>query len=290
MPDYASLDRTLADIGRRTLIMGIINATPDSFSDGGQFASPQAAVDQAMEMIAEGADIIDIGGESTRPGSAAVSAQVEMDRVIPIIDMLSQRTCAPISVDTYKASVARAALACGASMVNDISAAAFDPDMPALIAESQCGAVLMHIPGTVDDLHYKPSFSDVMREVASSLAASVERLVAAGVRSDRMMVDPGFGFGKTVAQNFELLRRLRELKELGLPVVIGTSRKSSIGAVLGGLPSDDRVEGTAATVAISIANGADVVRVHDVKQMARVVRVADAVVRGTIPEDLQQRP
>jgi dihydropteroate synthase len=279
MSRYSGLDQVLSSVGKRTLIMGILNATPDSFSDGGMFASPHEAVDRAMEMVAEGADIIDIGGESTRPGSGRVSTREELRRVIPIVELLAAKTCAPISVDTYKAAVAREALECGAAIINDISAATFDPDMRHVIAASQCGAVLMHIPGIADDLHYKPVYSDVLADIATSLSRSVDSLISAGAERARLMVDPGFGFGKTVDQNLEIIRRLSELTSLGLPILIGTSRKSTIGAVLGGLPADERIEGTAATVAISIANGADIVRVHDVKQMSRVVRVADAIVR-----------
>ncbi len=278
------LDQVLSSIGQKTLIMGILNVTPDSFSDGGLFVSPQVALDRAQEMLAEGADIIDIGGESTRPGSAHVSVKEELSRVIPIIEIVAQNTRAPISVDTYKAEVAREALECGATIVNDISAATFDPEMPMVLAKTKCGAVLMHIPGTAQNLHYKPQYGDVVKEVSEFLSDSVARLLNAGAEKSRMLIDPGFGFGKTVDENLELIRRLYELKSIGLPILVGTSRKSTIGAILGGLPPEDRMEGTAATVAIAIANGADVIRVHDIKAMSRVARVADAIVRGHVSE------
>ena len=280
MSRYSALDQALSSVGKKTLIMGILNMTPDSFSDGGLFASPQKALERAQQMLLEGADIIDIGGESTRPGSDRISVKEELRRVIPIIELVAGNTCAPISVDTYKASVAKEALERGATIVNDISAATFDPRMPALLADTRCGAVLMHIPGTSQDLHYKPQYSDVVSEVTGFLADSVAHLLEMGACKERLMVDPGFGFGKTVEENLELIRRLPQMKSVGLPIVVGTSRKSTIGAVLGGLPPEDRIEGTAATVAIAIANGADVVRVHDVKAMSRVARMADAIVRG----------
>ncbi len=284
MSGYSALDQTLAQIGRKTLIMGILNVTPDSFSDGGLFVSPQVALDRAQQMLLEGADIVDIGGESTRPGSARISVEEELHRVIPIIELLAGNTCAPISVDTYKAAVAREALKCGATIINDISAATFDPQMPDLMAETKCGAVLMHIPGSSHDMHHKPQYEDVVLEVSAFLSGCVSRLLAAGAQKSRMLIDPGFGFGKTVSQNLELIRRLAELKSVGLPILVGTSRKSTIGAVLGGLPPEERIEGTAATVAIAIANGADVIRVHDVREMSRVARVADAIVRGQYSE------
>ncbi|MDH7600686.1 MAG: dihydropteroate synthase [Armatimonadota bacterium] len=269
----------LEAIGKRTLIMGILNVTPDSFSDGGRFIDPKAAVEHALQMVEDGADIIDIGGESTRPGSDPVPTEEEIKRVVPVIEVLARRTNAAISIDTYKSDVARAALDAGACIVNDISAGLFDPRMPALAAERKCPVVLMHIKGTPKDMQQNPSYEDLMGEICSYLYQRIRAFADAGLDERLLMIDPGFGFGKTVHHNLELLRRLRELKSIGRPIVVGTSRKSTIGKVLGDLPVEERLEGTAATVAIAVANGADIVRVHDVKEMARVARMTDAVVR-----------
>ena len=266
-------------IGKRTLVMGILNVTPDSFSDGGKFVDTATAVTHGVGMAQQGADVIDVGGESTRPGSEPVPAQVEIDRVVPVIRGIVAALEVPISVDTCKAEVARAALDAGASIVNDISGASFDSDMPALIAERRCPAILMHIKGTPGDMQANPTYDDLLGEVSAYLAERVRALVEAGVDDRLLLIDPGIGFGKTVEHNLELLRRLRELKSIGRPIVVGTSRKATIGRVLGDLPVEERIEGTAATVAISIANGADVVRVHDVREMSRVARMTDAIVR-----------
>ena len=266
-------------IGVRTLVMGILNVTDDSFTDGGRFADVGAAIRHGMDMVRDGADIIDVGGESTRPGANFVSAEEEIDRVVPVIRELSQEVDAAISIDTHKATVAEAALDAGASIVNDISAGTLDARMPALVAKRKCPAILMHIKGTVGDMRENPVYADLMGEITGFLRDRLDAFVSAGADERLLMVDPGFGFGKTVHHNLEILRRLREIKSLGRPILIGTSRKSTIGKVLGDLPPDERIEGTAATVAISIANGADIVRVHDVKEMARVARMTDAVVR-----------
>ncbi|MCX8052554.1 MAG: dihydropteroate synthase [Armatimonadetes bacterium] len=266
-------------IGKRTLVMGILNVTPDSFSDGGQFINKETAVQHALRMIKDGADIIVVGGESTRPGSDPVPAEEEIARVVPVIEEIANKSKTPISIDTYKAQVARAALDAGASIINDISGASFDPDMPALVAEKHCPAILMHIKGTPKDMQLDPTYRDLMSEVCSFLRGRVQAMVDSGADERMLMVDPGIGFGKTVDHNLEIIRRLRELKSIGRPIVIGTSRKSMIGKVLGDLPVEERLEGTAATVALSIANGADIVRVHDVKEMSRVARMSDAVVR-----------
>ncbi len=266
-------------IGARTLIMGVLNVTPDSFSDGGKFANREAAARRAMEMVEEGADIIDIGGESTRPGSQAVSAPDEIARVVPVIGDIAGKVGIPISIDTYKSSVASAALDAGALIVNDISGAAFDPEMPALIARRRCPAILSHIQGTPRDMQLNPTYTDLLGEICAYLRERIEAVADAGADKRMLIVDPGMGFGKTVEHNLELLRRLREIKSIGRPVLIGPSRKATIGKVLGGLPPEDRLEGTLAAVAISIANGADIVRVHDVKAAARAARMADAIVR-----------
>lgn len=267
-------------IGSRALVMGVLNVTPDSFSDGGLFADRDSAIRRARSMAEEGADIIDIGGESSRPGSEPVPAEEEIERVVPVIEAIAGEIHVPISVDTYKASVARAALDAGAMIVNDISAATQDPEMPHLLAARRCPAIIMHMRGTPRDMQANTEYDDLMSEVSSFLRARVRALVEAGVDERALMIDPGIGFAKTAAQNLEILRRLRELKSIGRPILVGTSRKSTIGKVLGDLPPDERLEGTAATVAIAIANGADIVRVHDVKEMLRVAKMADAIVRG----------
>lgn len=266
-------------IGSRTVVMGIVNVTPDSFSDGGRYLDSGAAIAHALEMVEDGADILDVGGESTRPGAEPVQADDETKRVMPVIAELVKRTSVPISVDTTKSEVARAALDAGASIVNDISGASLDPQMPALIAERQCPAVLMHIQGTPRDMQRQPSYDDLMGEICAYLRSRIAALAEAGVDERLLILDPGIGFGKTVEHNLEILRRLRELKSIGRPILVGTSRKSTIGKVLGDLPADQRVEGTAATIAVAIANGADIVRVHDVREMARVARMTDAIVR-----------
>jgi dihydropteroate synthase len=273
------LARLFEQIGKRTLVMGILNVTPDSFSDGGKFDDPDAAAARAVEMVEQGADIIDVGGESTRPGSEPVPAEVEIERIAPVIREIASLTEIVISIDTTKAAVARAALDAGALIVNDISAATFDPEMPSLIAEKSCPAILMHIKGTPKSMQASPVYDDLMGEVCAFLRERLQALVDAGADEKTLMIDPGIGFGKTLDHNLELLRRLKELKSIGRPIVVGTSRKSTIGKVLGDLPPEQRLEGTAATVALSIVKGADIVRVHDVKEMCRVAKMSDAIVR-----------
>jgi len=277
---HPAVARMYEELAKRTLVMGILNVTPDSFSDGGLYPEPEVAAARAVEMVNDGADIIDIGGESTRPGAADISAEEEIDRIAPVLERLRGRVDVPISVDTTKARVAAAALDLGASIVNDISGAAFDPDMPGLVAQRHCPVVIMHIKGTPRTMQQSPKYEDLMGEIKDYLSQRIAVLTAAGVDERLIIVDPGFGFGKTVDQNLEIIRRLPELLELGRPILIGTSRKSTIGKVLGDLPVEERMEGTAATVALSIANGASIVRVHDVKAMLRVCRMADAIVRG----------
>ena len=267
------------ETGRRTLVMGILNVTPDSFSDGGMFAGVEAAVECAERMVTEGADIIDVGGESSRPGADMVPAEVEKDRVLPVIGKLAKRIDIPISIDTYKSSVARDALEMGASMVNDISALQGDPDMASVVAEAGMPVILMHMKGTPRDMQLNPHYQCLIPEIISFLRTRIQAAVDAGIPSHQIIIDPGIGFGKTVAHNLEIIRRLYEFKSLGKPILVGTSRKSFIGKILD-IPTDDRIEGTAATVAVAVTNGADIVRVHDVKEMARVVRMTDAIVRS----------
>jgi len=271
-------DRELP-LGAKTLVMGIINVTPDSFSGDGLGGDVAAAVALGKQMVADGADILDIGGESTRPGAEPVSLEEELARVLPVTAGLCAQVAVPISIDTYKSQVAREALAAGASLVNDISGLHADDQMARVIADAAAAVVVMHIRGTPRDMQKDPQYGDVIGEISDYLEEGIARAETAGLRRDQIVVDPGFGFGKTVEHNLELLRRLREFRCLGCPVMIGTSRKSTIGKLLGDLPPEERVEGTAATVALAVAAGADMVRVHDVKQMARVARVADAVVR-----------
>jgi len=272
--------RMFDEMARRTLVMGILNVTPDSFSDGGRHRDQDAATTWALQMAADGADIVDVGGESTRPGAEPVTEQEETDRVVPVIERIRRECDVAVSIDTYKSAVARAALNAGADMVNDISGMSFDPQMRLLVAERRVPAILMHIKGTPRDMQKDPVYDDLLSEITAYLRERIREAVEAGVDERLLIVDPGFGFGKTVEHNLVILRRLREIKSMGRPILIGTSRKSTIGRVLGDLPPEERLEGTAATVALSIANGASIVRVHDVKEMARVVRMSDAVVRG----------
>ncbi len=265
-------------LGQRTLIMGVLNVTPDSFSDGGRFFKLDDAVAHAERMAEDGADIIDVGGESSRPGADPVDEEEEKRRVIPVIKEISRRIDLPISIDTYKPSVAEEAIDSGASIINDITALR-DPEMVDLAARGKVGVVLMHMKGTPKTMQVSPEYDDLISEIYSFLDERIEVALQGGVDRDRIMIDPGIGFGKRYEDNLEILRRLREFKSLGCPILIGTSRKSFIGKTLGDLPVEERLEGTAATVAISIANGADVVRVHDVKQMKRVAAMTDAICR-----------
>ena len=258
--------------GKRTYVMGIINVTPDSFSGDGLGYDAEAALEQALRFQDEGADIIDVGGESTRPGSTPVTVEEEKRRVIPVIRLLASRLDVPVSVDTYKREVAREALAAGAAVINDVWGLKRDPALADLAAREGAPIVLMHNQQGLD-------YSDLVPEALASLRASLRQALEAGVPSENVVLDPGLGFGKKPEHNLELLRRLAELKALGLPLLVGTSRKSTIGLVLD-LPVEERLEGTAATVALAIANGADIVRVHDVKAMTRVARMSDAIVRG----------
>jgi dihydropteroate synthase len=266
--------------------MGIINMTPDSFSGDGLLGDAAAALRQGEAMVRDGADLLDVGGESTRPGHRPVDAATELRRVLSAVERLAHELPVPISIDTRRGSVARAALDAGASIINDVTALRDDPGLADLAAERGCPLILSHWtrgPGTPGQ--------DILDRVAADLRASVEQARSAGVRPEQIVVDPGIGFGKGPQESLELMRRLRELKDsLGCPVLVGPSRKSSIGAVLGGLPPEERVEGTGAAIALCIAGGADIVRVHDVRHMVRVARVADAIVRGwELPEAQAER-
>ena len=283
-PAATTIGRDTFQWGSRTYVIGIVNVTTDSFSGDGLGGDVEAAVTQALAFQEGGADLIDVGGESTRPpgavygqGAASVSADEELGRVLPVIERLNKVLDIPISIDTYKAEVARQAVDAGAVLINDVWGLQRDPELATVAAETGTAMVLMHNQvGT--------EYRDLLPDVISSLRASIGIARDAGVTSEKIIVDPGIGFGKTVGQNLELLRRLHEFRDaLGCPVLVGVSRKATIGVVLGGLPPEDRAEGTAAAVALSIANGADIVRVHDVQAMARVARMSDAIVRGWTP-------
>ncbi|HEY3306917.1 MAG TPA: dihydropteroate synthase [Desulfuromonadaceae bacterium] len=263
----------------RPLIMGILNVTPDSFSDGTCYLSPEQAVKHAWEMVEQGADIIDIGGESTRPGAELVDTSEELQRVIPVLELLQGKLPCPISIDTWKSAVAREALQAGAEIINDISGFNFDPAMAALAAQTGAGAVLMHTRGKPDAMQKNTDYKDLLGEVVSGLEASVQIAFATGVEQDRIVIDPGIGFGKDIAGNLEILRRLRELTGLGFPVLVGTSRKGFIGKILS-QDFDSRIHGTAATVALAVANGASILRVHDVRTMRNVADMAHAIIAG----------
>lgn len=264
------------EVGRKTHIMGILNMTPDSFSDGGKNADLETAVKQAKEMINEGADIIDIGGESTRPGYRAVPENEEIKRVIPVIERLVNEVRVPISVDTNKSGVAERALQAGADIINDIWGLQKDTRMAEVVLKYNAGIVIMH---NRDKYECVNSDKDLIVEIKDFFEKSIEIAVKAGIPRSRIAIDPGIGFGKTFLEDLEVMRRLKELKIFNLPILLGTSRKSMIGNVLG-LPVNERLEGTAATVALGIAAGVDIVRVHDVKEMVRVARMSDAIIRG----------
>jgi dihydropteroate synthase len=270
------------DFSEKTFIMGILNITPDSFSDGGSFIKADTAVEHAINMVEEGADIIDIGGESTRPGSDAITVSEELERVIPVIEKLSGRIRVPISIDTYKAGVAQKAIDAGASIVNDISGLRSDPDMPGVVSRNEVPVVIMHIKGTPKNMQTNPIYGNLIEEIIEYLGESIAIAEKAGIHDEKIIVDPGIGFGKTFEDNLEIIKELSKFKRLGKPLLIGTSRKAFIGKVLGDAPVGDRVEGTSAAVAISIMNGADIVRVHDVKEMKRVAIVSDAIKSGVI--------
>jgi len=260
----------------RPLVMGILNVTPDSFSDGNRYFSLEAAVARGLELEAQGADILDVGGESTRPGAPKVPLEEELRRVVPVVEALAGRLSIPISVDTYKAGVARAACAAGAEIVNDVSGLDFDPGMAAVVAHADAGVVLMHTRGTPETMQADTGYCDLVAEVKGYLARAIAKAEAAGIKRQRVAVDPGIGFGKSVEGNRELVLRLGEFREFGCPVLIGPSRKSFIGALIG-KGEDARLFGTAAVVAIAVANGADIVRVHDVAAMRAVAVMARAL-------------
>ena len=268
--------------GQQTYLMGILNVTPDSFSDGGQFNTLEAAIAQAQQMVAAGAHLLDIGGQSTRPQADEVSLEEELRRVVPVIKALrsDSSVLTPISVDTTRAAVARAAIEAGADWVNDISGAVFDAEMLPTIAELQVPIVLMHLRGTPKTMQQFTDYQDLMGEISDFLARRVEAAIASGISSDRIILDPGIGFAKTFDQNLEILRRLSDLRSLGCPILVGASRKRFIGHLLNQPDPQQRVWGTAATCCAAIAAKADILRVHDVAPLREVCTVADAIWRS----------
>jgi dihydropteroate synthase len=275
--------RTLV-LGKRTLIMGVLNVTPDSFSDGGKFFSQRDAVDGALAMQAAGADILDVGAESTRPGSEEIPAAEEIARLLPVLEALRGRLKIPVSVDTQKAAVAEVALGAGAEMLNDISGLNRDYRLAEVAARHRVPIILMHMRGNPRTMQKLPFAKNVIRDVLTGLRSSIVKARHAGVAKSQIILDPGIGFGKSYPQNYELLANLPELAKLGYPLLVGTSRKGFLGATLAhngkSLPPEQRIWGTAATVAASILNGAHIVRVHDVAEMAQVARVTDAVLNA----------
>jgi len=276
-------DRKLP-LDERTLVMGVLNVTPDSFSDGNQFLSPDAALMHARAMIADGAAIIDVGGESTRPGAALISPEEEIERVTPVIEALAKETEVPISIDTTKSMVARAALAAGATIVNDISALRFDYHIADEVVKANAGLILMHSRGTPATMQRLPPAADIIADIIHSLRASIAMAERRGVQRDSIVIDPGIGFGKTYAQNLEIIAKLDQLQSAfpDVPIMIGTSRKAFIGQLLADAdgnpaPSDRRLHGTMATVAAAILNGARIVRVHDVSAAVQTAKVVDAI-------------
>ena len=266
------------DFSVKTGVMGVLNVTPDSFSDGGLYSDLPAAVGRAHQMVAEGADIIDIGGQSSRPGSEPVSDAEERRRVVPVVEAVAKSVPAIISVDTYRAEIARAALDAGAHLINDISALRFDPALLGVVASTQASLILMHMQGMPRTMHLNPHYDALIDEVFDFLRQRLGTAQAGGIPAERLLIDPGIGFGKGARHNLELLGKLRHFQALGRAIVVGTSRKSFIGHILG-VDVHERLEGTAATVATAIAQGADIIRVHDVQAMVRVARIMDAMVR-----------
>jgi dihydropteroate synthase len=277
------LNKLLPDLGRRTLVMGILNVTPDSFSDGGNYSCLEGALRQADKLVAEGADILDIGGESSRPGAESVSVSEEQDRTIPVINEIKKKhPTIVISIDTSKSEVAEAALSAGAGIINDITALAGDEKMAALAAGRKAPVILMHMQGTPRTMQKAPGYEDIIGDIISFLKERVSTAMEKGIPGTNILVDPGIGFGKTLAHNLEIMRKLEEFHILDCPLVIGTSRKSFIGAVLD-RPVNERLEGTLATLAVAAWQGADIVRVHDAAEAAQVVRMVDAIKKGAEP-------
>lgn len=261
----------------RTSLMGVLNVTPDSFSDGGKYYNKRKAIARALEMAEEGADIIDVGGESTRPGAREVSDEEECSRIIPVIKAISKRLKIPVSVDTRKAKVARLAIRAGADIVNDISGLKYDPDMAEVIAEYGTSVIVMHMKGAPQNMQRSPRYNNLISEIKSGLRESIKIARCAGIKEKNIIVDPGIGFGKTVRHNLEILNRLDEFKNLGRPVCVGTSRKSFIGKILNSRDANDRLAGTIATCVVAIMQGANILRVHDVREAKEAAAITDSI-------------
>jgi len=271
------------DLEKRTHVMGVLNVTPDSFSDGGLFFEREKAIEHGIAMADEGADFIDIGGESTRPFSNPISVDEEAERVVPVIEALSREVSIPVSIDTWKGAVAREAIKAGASIINDISALRLDPDLASIAATSGVPVILMHMQGTPQNMQKNPVYDDLIGEIKGFLQDAVKRGTEAGIREELILIDPGVGFGKTFDHNLQIIKQLPQFLSLGRPLLIGTSNKAFIGKVLQKEP-DERVTGTMATVAMAAMLGAHIVRVHRVKEAVETVRMVDAVKRGTVKE------
>jgi dihydropteroate synthase len=267
--------RTLV-LGEKTLVVGVLNVTPDSFSDGGRYLDAGRAIERAFEMESAGADIVEIGGESSRPGAPPVGLQEEIDRIEPVLKAIVPGLSVPVSVDTYKSRVVEIALECGAALINDVSALRFDPSLAGVVARRNAGLILMHMRGTPADMQTLEPARDILSEIEADLSEAVSKAETRGVPRSRIILDPGIGFGKTLEQNLLILNQLQRLARLGLPIMIGTSRKSFIGR-LTGKPAGERLFGTAASVTAAILRGAHLIRVHDVAEMVEVARITDAI-------------
>ena len=276
-----TISKRAFDWGSRTYIMGVLNVTPDSFSDGGDFNNVADAQAQAQAMIDAGVDIIDIGGQSTRPGAEQITIAQECDRVLPILEAIRPLTNVAISVDTTRSEVAASSLALGADMINDISGGTFDPEILKIVAESSVPIILMHMRGTPQTMQQLTNYDDVIASILDFLAAQIEKAIAEGISAQKIIIDPGIGFAKNYEQNLEIFRRLSELRQLNCPILVGASRKSFIGRILNQPNPKERIWGTAAACCAAIFNGADIIRVHDVKEMREVSLVADAIIRGS---------
>ena len=269
------------DLDLKTCVMGVLNVTPDSFSDGGQYLETHTAIERGITMAGEGADIIDVGGESTRPYSRKITAKEELDRVVPVIEGLREELAIPISIDTCKAEVAREALRAGASMINDISALRFDPDMASIAAEAEVPVILMHMKGMPETMQQNPTYGDLIPEILDFLEDAIERSVSAGIKRDLIIVDPGIGFGKTFDHNLKIIKALSRFAALERPVLLGTSNKAFIGHILG-KEVYERDTGTMATIAYGVINGAHIIRVHHVRKAVETVRMIEAIRRGRV--------
>ncbi len=278
IPEAEIRDRSF-EWGKRTFLMGVVNVTPDSFSDGGEFATPREALAQAQKLVAAGADIVDIGGQSTRPGAVQISVEEELERVLSVIEVLRKEITIPISVDTTRAAVAKAAVTAGADIVNDISGGTFDPDMLTTVAKLNIPIALMHLRGTPQTMQQMIDYQNLLLEIYQFLERQIESAIACGIDSSKIIIDPGIGFAKNQQQNLEILRNVSFFKALNCPILVGASRKSFIGRILDQPDPKERLWGTAAACCAAISTGVDILRVHDVAQMRDVCRVADAIFR-----------